>query len=255
MCIHAGPQENRWWQADGVMVTELGPDAPMVWLTGTSGNCVSIFKPVFMGMELPDIGPEPRERFDPRSLWWKHELLHRRAMADFDHLVPEIRRDFDALEDEFLAEAASARRGTDGEKRDFVDYAFRKAMEATEGLDRAAAPAGRPAVRGPGLPGDVAAAQCRGGDDGHAGRAGSVSSPAEAGSSTSLRYSVRSSDGVLKESVPKRFQPRRALRFTKENQESDTRTISICQANRGKSHGSDGASRIRSLRDFNHEGH
>jgi secernin len=102
VCIHAGPQENRWWQADGVMVTESGPEAPMVWLTGTSGNCVSIFKPVFMGMELPDIGPEPRERFDPRSLWWKHELLHRRAMADFDHLVPEIRKDFDALEDEFL---------------------------------------------------------------------------------------------------------------------------------------------------------
>ena len=30
----------------------------------------------------------------PRSLWWKHELLHRRAMADFDHLVPEIRQRF-----------------------------------------------------------------------------------------------------------------------------------------------------------------
>jgi hypothetical protein len=64
---------------------------------------VSIFKPVFPGVELPDIGPYPNEHFNPDSLWWKHELLHRRAMADFDNLVPEIRQDFDALEAGFLA--------------------------------------------------------------------------------------------------------------------------------------------------------
>jgi secernin len=132
VCIHAGPQENRWWQADGVMVTEAGADGVLIWLTATSGNCVSIFKPVFMGMDLPDIGPTPTERFDPRSLWWKHELLHRRAMADFDVLVPEIRKDFDKLESEFLAEAESVRRGTPEEKRDFMEYAFRTAMNATE---------------------------------------------------------------------------------------------------------------------------
>ena len=131
VCIHAGPQENRWWQADGVMITEVGPDDMLIWLTGTSGNCVSIFKPVFLGMELPDIGPVPTEHFDPRSLWWKHELLHRRAMADFDNLVPEIRRDFDALEAEFLAESESVRRGTSEEKRDFMEYAFQRAMNAT----------------------------------------------------------------------------------------------------------------------------
>jgi dipeptidase len=132
VCIHAGPQENRWWQADGVMVTEASPQGVLIWLTGTSGNCVSIFKPVFLGMELPDIGPTPTERFDPRSLWWKHELLHRRAMADFDHLVPEIRKDFDALESEFLAESESVRRGTPEEKRDFMEYCFRRSMDATE---------------------------------------------------------------------------------------------------------------------------
>ena len=57
ICVHAGPQENRWWQADGVMVTDVGDHGVMAWATGTSGTCVSIFKPVFLGMELPDIGP------------------------------------------------------------------------------------------------------------------------------------------------------------------------------------------------------
>jgi secernin len=132
ICIHAGPQENRWWQADGVMLTDVRGGDVMIWVTGTSGNCVSIFKPVFPGLDLPDTGPLPTEHFDPRSLWWQHELLHRRAMADFDRLVPEIRRDFDALESEFLSESAAARAGKPAEKRDFMEYCFNKALQSTQ---------------------------------------------------------------------------------------------------------------------------
>jgi dipeptidase len=132
ICVHAGPQENRWWQADGVMVTDVGSHGVMAWVTGTSGTCVSIFKPLFLGMKLPDLGPYPAEQFDPRSLWWKHELLHRRAMADFDRLVPEIRADFDRIEAEFIAQAGTVKKGTLSEKKDFTDYCFRVAMDATE---------------------------------------------------------------------------------------------------------------------------
>jgi secernin len=132
ICVHAGPQENRWWQADGVMVTEVNEDGIVAWVTGTSGTCVSIFKPIFLGVDLPDIGPIPTEHFDPRSLWWKHELLHRRAMADFVNLVPEIRHDFDQLESQFLKEVETVKKGTLAEKKDFMDYCFATAMEATE---------------------------------------------------------------------------------------------------------------------------
>jgi secernin len=132
ICVHAGPQENRWWQADGVMVTEVGDHGVMAWVTGTSGTCVSIFKPVFLGVDLPDIGPLPTQNFNPDTLWWKHELLHRRAMADFDTLVSEIRADFDPIEASFLAAAETVKYGTDKEKKEFMDYCFRKAMDATE---------------------------------------------------------------------------------------------------------------------------
>jgi secernin len=132
ICVHAGPQENRWWQADGVMVTDVGDHGVMAWITGTSGTCVSIFKPVFLGVELPDIGPIPTQNFNPNTLWWKHELLHRRAMADFDNIVPEIRNDFDKIEAEFLAASQTVKYGTDKEKIDFMDYCFRKAMQASE---------------------------------------------------------------------------------------------------------------------------
>jgi secernin len=132
ICMHAGPQDNRWWQADGVMVTSVGANGLIAWATGTSGNCVSIFKPLFSGLDIPDIGPTPTEHFDPQTLWWKHELLHRRAMADFNKIVPEIRKDFDALEENFLAEAANVIMGTLAEKQDFVNYCFRQSMQATE---------------------------------------------------------------------------------------------------------------------------
>ena len=170
ICIHAGPQENRWWQADGVMVTDVGAHGVLAWVTGTSGNCVSIFKPVFLGMDLPDLGPYPTEHFDPRSLWWKHELLHRRAMADFDTLVPEIRQDFDRLEDAFLAQAETVKHGTPGEKAEFMQYCFRRGAGGHRGLDRPAAEAPRPELQRPGLPGHVGQAQCRGRADRPAGR-------------------------------------------------------------------------------------
>lgn len=132
VCVHAGPQENRQWQATGAMVSEISREGVIGWFTATSSNCLSIFKPVFPGVPLPDMGPYPREQFDPEALWWKHELLHRRAMADFQNLMPEIRKDFDALEAEFLAQAPSVLKGTPKEKQEFVAYCFRKAEQATE---------------------------------------------------------------------------------------------------------------------------
>ncbi len=132
ICVHAGAPQYRQWQAVGAMVAEMSADGVIGWFTATSGTCVSIFKPVFVGVDLPNIGPLPTEQYDPRALWWKHELLHRRAMADFHHLVPEIRQDFDALEDEFLAEAPSVMKGTLAQKKEFMDYCFQKAEQATE---------------------------------------------------------------------------------------------------------------------------
>ncbi len=132
VCVHAGPQENRQWQATGAMVAEIRREGVIGWFTATASNCLSIFKPVFPGVPLPDMGAYPREQFDPAALWWRHELFHRRAMADFHNLLPEVRKDFDALEAEFLAQAPSVLKGSLKEKQEFVEYCFRKAEQATE---------------------------------------------------------------------------------------------------------------------------
>ena len=41
---------------------------------------MSLFKPVRVG-EPVDLGPPPSDHFNERTLWWRHERLHRSALA------------------------------------------------------------------------------------------------------------------------------------------------------------------------------
>jgi dipeptidase len=133
ICMHAAPYEYRLWQATGALIADTRGDDVMAWATGTGGPDVSIFKPVFFGVDLPDLGPPPRESFTPGAYWWRRELLHRRAMADYRALVPAIRAEFEALEDSFFRDSETVRRGGIVEKRQFVGECWRRADEAAAG--------------------------------------------------------------------------------------------------------------------------
>lgn len=132
VCVHAGPPVYRQWQTTGAMVTEVDQDGVLAWVTGTASTCLSIFKPLFLGVPIPDFGVPPVERFNPKTLWWKHELLHRRVMADFQTLMPEIRVDFDEQEKEYLQQAPSVKKGSDKEKTQFMEHCFQEAMLLTD---------------------------------------------------------------------------------------------------------------------------
>ena len=133
ICMHAAPYDFRLWQATGALIADTRGDDVMAWVTATSGTDVSIFKPAFFGVDLPDLGPMPREYFTPGAYWWKHEFLHRRAMSDYDRLMPEIRASFEALEDEFFRDSETVRRGGTQEKADFVADCWRRADAARDG--------------------------------------------------------------------------------------------------------------------------
>jgi secernin len=108
LCVHAGFGPTRPSQSTGAMVAHLRADLPTYWLTGTSGTCTSIFKPVYLsGAGLPDMGPVPTGTYDPHSLWWSHERLHRAVLRDYSHRLPRYAGERDALETAFLQEAAS----------------------------------------------------------------------------------------------------------------------------------------------------
>ncbi len=137
LCVHASFGPLRPGHTTGAMVAHLAPDLPTVWLTGTSATCTGIFKPVYAG--LPDLGSEPTDTYDPETLWWTHERLHRAVIRDYVTRLPLYREGHDALEATFLREADEMYeqyRGVSAEERAeplgaFTASCFERAAEAT----------------------------------------------------------------------------------------------------------------------------
>ncbi|MBK5287294.1 MAG: C69 family dipeptidase [Acidimicrobiia bacterium] len=101
-CMHAGgtiaaSQTAASWVAD------LGSDGDRHWATATAAPCTGIFKPVRVTEPL-DLGPTPADTFDPECLWWRHELLHRRALTDPERLTAAFAPERDDLEAKWLVD-------------------------------------------------------------------------------------------------------------------------------------------------------
>lgn len=106
ICMHAADGERRS-QSVGSMASDLTPGAATHWVTGTSAPCLSLFKPVVLGLPLPQTG-QPNDLYDNESLWWRHEGLHRAALADFPAALAMIAGERDSLEGGFRARMSDA---------------------------------------------------------------------------------------------------------------------------------------------------
>jgi dipeptidase len=100
-CMHAGgtvaaSQTTASWVADL-------RDGATHWVTGTAAPCTGVFKPVTVTSPV-DLGPVPTDHFDERTLWWRHEVLHRRAMTDPARLVARFAGERDDVEARWIAE-------------------------------------------------------------------------------------------------------------------------------------------------------
>jgi secernin len=104
VCMHAGFGPTRDSQSVASMVVHLDPALPTAWVTGTSAPCAGIFKPVWLEAGLPDMGPALTAEYDPATLWWRHERLHRAVLKNYDARSAVYRAERDALEAEFLAD-------------------------------------------------------------------------------------------------------------------------------------------------------
>ncbi len=103
-CAHPGglltsTQTTASWVAD----LRDGTDGGRHWVTGTSAPCTSLFKPARVGAPA-DLGPTPGATFDPATVWWRHEPLHRAVMADPATLLPRYRPERDRTERSWLAD-------------------------------------------------------------------------------------------------------------------------------------------------------
>ena len=95
-CVHPGGIANAV-QTTGSWVSDLRPGNLQHWATGTAAPCLGLFKPVSVEGPL-ELRPEPREHADGESLWWRHEVLQRRVMADPERLAPLFVAERDEIE-------------------------------------------------------------------------------------------------------------------------------------------------------------
>jgi dipeptidase len=100
--MHAGTGIRATSQTTASWVAELRPDGPhRHWATATSAPCTGIFLPVRVDEPL-ELGPQPDDRFDPATRWWRHEQLHRAVLSDPDRLLALYAGERDSMEARWL---------------------------------------------------------------------------------------------------------------------------------------------------------
>lgn len=133
LCVHAtaGPVINS--QSTGSLSAILGPGGPLVFATGTSAPCTSIYKPVWPDAPLPDTGPDPNGEFDSKTLYWHHELLHRSTLLDFPTRSAVYRSERDELEESFIRQALACAEASKAERAALSARCFQAAAQAESG--------------------------------------------------------------------------------------------------------------------------
>lgn len=104
-CVHAGGLLASS-QTTASFVSDLRGETQH-WATATSAPCTSFFKPVRV-QEPVELGVSPTNRYDPESLWWRHERLHRAMLRDYSALSPSFRAARDATEREWIEHPPSS---------------------------------------------------------------------------------------------------------------------------------------------------
>ena len=107
ICMHAaaGPRRS---QTVASLTSDLTPGRITQWVTGSAAPCLSLFKPLVFGFDLPALGPPPTDRFARDTHWWRHEQLHRAALNDFPNALALIAEERDSLEAAFRARMDAA---------------------------------------------------------------------------------------------------------------------------------------------------
>jgi dipeptidase len=130
ICAHAANRLTRHaMQTTGSLVAHLTPKTQTHWATGTAAPCTSIFKPIWFEEEvLPIPGIAAGKRFDPNSLWWQHEQLHRGILVNYSDRIKPYSTERDQLEHLFMRDAAEI---SSGSRTAFTRQAFIMAGDFT----------------------------------------------------------------------------------------------------------------------------
>ena len=134
ICMHAGYGPVRINQSVGSLVSHLTAERQTHWVTGTSAPCTGIFKPVWIDGGLPEaVGLAPQGKYDPASLWWRHEVLHRAVLNDYPTRLALYGLDRSALEASFVTDWQEVKDCSAAERAAFTGRCFEAAGRAEAG--------------------------------------------------------------------------------------------------------------------------
>lgn len=105
VCMHAGFGPIRGSQSTASLVSYLHPEKALHFATGTSAPCTSLFKPVWMDVELPAEPASPSGVYSSENLFWRHELLHRATLVDYPDRIKLYQTERDEIESRFVSDA------------------------------------------------------------------------------------------------------------------------------------------------------
>jgi secernin len=93
-------------QTTGSYIGHLSSFRPSThWVTATSAPCLSIFKPTFLGTDIPESsGKGLSAVYNENSLWWRHEVLQRAVIMDYQVRLALFKEDKERLESQFWEE-------------------------------------------------------------------------------------------------------------------------------------------------------
>lgn len=131
ICMHASLGPVRSSQTTGSLVARLNETGATVWATGTAAPCTGLFKPFWPDVGLGDAEPAPTGVYDPQTLFWRHERLHRATLRDYGRRLDIYRDERDALEHRLVVESLALEDASAEERYDYTQECLAEADEAS----------------------------------------------------------------------------------------------------------------------------
>jgi len=128
ICMHAAEGARRS-QTTASWVSEWTPNGVVHWVTASAAPCLSVFKPIVLGANVPRDDYAPTDKFYRQARWWKHEPCHRGALCNYAEQLALISAERDALEARF-AGAVRAALGSPERLNQVIAASWREADEA-----------------------------------------------------------------------------------------------------------------------------
>lgn len=133
LCVHKGFGPIRASQTVGSLICRLNQKGDSCFTTGSSTPCISTFKPIWLDSGLPEmLRTQADDKYDEKTFWWQHELIHREILKDFANRKKIIETERDLLEKSWLEELESYNSSSVKRRKQLSEDILRKEMELNE---------------------------------------------------------------------------------------------------------------------------